>query len=190
MPHQRLFTPRTRAGAAPDLAAARGLRPAGFFGGVLSGRRAPCGRREPAWRVQRGGDFAAGCCWPVRRRAQTPRLICGARPSLPPVLPRSRRGCLCAVDRPGCRCRRALAAPRPKRPPRAGAAASSARHSSSVSVFGSRSLGILAFFILSRDVRPVAAVEHLDVVDAEVLDDAIGIGLLLQADAPRAPAPA
>src|SRR5690606_20875881 len=41
-------------------------------------------------------------------------------------------------------------ATRPKRPlPRAGAAASSSRHSSSVRVFGSRSLGILAFLALS-----------------------------------------
>src|SRR5215472_16222942 len=38
---------------------------------------------------------------------------------------------------------------RPKRPPRSGAAASIILHSSSVSIFGSRSLGILAFFFLS-----------------------------------------
>src|SRR6059058_1073980 len=38
---------------------------------------------------------------------------------------------------------------RPKRAPRSGAAASSARHSSSVRALGSRSLGILAFFLRS-----------------------------------------
>src|SRR6185295_6798257 len=32
------------------------------------------------------------------------------------------------------------------------------------------------------DVRAVAAVQHLDVVDAEVLDDAVGVGFLLEAD--------
>jgi hypothetical protein len=50
---------------------------------------------------------------------------------------------------------------------RSGAASSSARHSSSVSVFGSRSFGMRAFFLVG-DVRAVAAVQHLDVVDAEV----------------------
>src|SRR5690349_4055753 len=38
---------------------------------------------------------------------------------------------------------------RPKRPPRSGAAAIRALHSSSVRLFGSRSFGTLAFFFLS-----------------------------------------
>src|SRR5215472_10936530 len=43
---------------------------------------------------------------------------------------------------------------RPKRPPRSGAAASIALHSSSVRLFGSRSFGTLAFFFLSVTYGP------------------------------------
>jgi hypothetical protein len=44
--------------------------------------------------------------------------------------------------------------PRPNRPPRAGACSINTRHSSSVNVFGSRSFGILAFFLPSVTYGP------------------------------------
>ena len=43
-------------------------------------------------------------------------------------------------------------------------------------------LGDARVALLVGDVRTVAAVEHLDVVDAEILDDAVGIGDLLGLD--------
>ena len=66
---------------------------------------------------------------------------------------------------------------RPQRAPRAGAAAISAWHSSSVSDFGSRSFGILPFFAAVGDVRAVAAVQHLDAGLREVPDDAVRLDL-------------
>ena len=71
---------------------------------------------------------------------------------------------------------------RPKRLPRGGATASSSRHSSSVTDFGSVSFGMRALRLAVGDVRAVAPVQHLDVVDTEVLDDAIGIRFLLEPD--------
>ena len=66
--------------------------------------------------------------------------------------------------------------------PRSGAAASSSRQIVQRDGLRIRVLGHARVALAVGDVRAVAAVQHLDVVDAEVLDDAVGVRFLLQAD--------
>src|SRR6185312_7046120 len=143
------FTPRARPGTglvllaralatvflrAAALAAARGLWPARAAGLAraceLTGGGLPAAVLGSAARSRTAGAAAfaagAGACGGALRAAFFP-----AAPSVGLAAAR--------LPRPQ----------RPKRPPRSGATASMARHSSSVTVFGSRSLGILAFFFLS-----------------------------------------